>query len=364
MPSSATHPVTDRPGPPALAGVTPSFPVRLRPELHARRVLVTGALGFIGRHLIGHLLDAGADVHALVRPGAPRTGRPIGLPDHPRVRWHECDLADPADVERTLRDSDPEVVFHLASKVAGRRDPGLVLPMMEDNVAAAVNVMTAAHEIGGRRVILAGSVEEPRDRDEAPSSPYAAAKAAATGYARLFHEQWDLPVTVLRIAMVYGPGQPDESKLLPYLITTMLDLRHPSVSSGGRGIDWVHVDDVCRAFLATAMPDAAAGLVADVGSGVATTIADTVEMVAALTGYRGSLGLGAAEDRRGDRARIADLTAAAESLGWHPQVLLDAGLAETVQWYSSRRNAQLARSDGGPGGIGRRSSLIGLAGSQ
>jgi nucleoside-diphosphate-sugar epimerase len=139
--------------------------------------------------------------------------------------------------------------------------------------------------------------------------------------------------------MVYGPGQPDESKLLPYVITTMLDSRPPSVSSGGRGIDWVHVDDVCRAFLATAAPEAAPGLVADVGSGVATSIAETVEMVAAVIGYDGPLGLGAAEDRRGDRARIADPTAITTSLGWRPQIPLDAGLAETVRWYSARRDA-------------------------
>ncbi|CAA9281936.1 MAG: UDP-glucose 4-epimerase [uncultured Actinomycetospora sp.] len=310
--------------------------------LAARRVLVTGARGFIGSHLLAHLLDLGAEVHAVARPGRHplvpvQSGRP-------RVTWHAADLADAESADRAIRESDPDVVFHLASRVAGLRRPDVASPMLEDNTRAAVNVMTTAHRLGGRRVILAGSVEEPRGATEAPCSPYAAAKLAATSYARLFHQQWGLPVTVLRPAMVYGPSQPDQTKLVPFVIGRMLDGQAPELSSGTRPIDWVYVDDVCRAFLAAATHPAAPGLVADVGSGTSTTIADTVDMIAALVGYEGPIGFGELPDRADDRAHVADLEAASRVLGWRPHTSLAQGLAQTVQWHVSRREAEEERS--------------------
>lgn len=212
-------------------------------SLADRSVLVTGAHGFIGRHLVTHLVSAGAHVHAAVRPGRVRPFRsPAGRPG---VTWHEGDLTDTPTTTRIVRNSGAEIVFHLASQVAGHRHPDLVLPMLDNNGRAAVNVMRAAHDLGDCRVVLAGSVEEPHESGEAPCSPYAAAKLAATSYAMLFREQWGLPVTVLRPAMVHGPDQPDENKLIPYAITTMLDGRAPRLSSGTRPVDWVYIDDVC-----------------------------------------------------------------------------------------------------------------------
>lgn len=306
-------------------------------DLFSRRVLVTGAGGFIGRHLLRHLLDVGADVHAVARP----TRTPAGLPGRRSVTWHEADLTDLEGVRRVVHDADPEVLFHLASAVAGTRSADVVVTMLENNTRAAVNVMSAAHRDGGRRVVLAGSVEEPHVPGEAPCSPYAAAKSAATAYARLFHQQWDLPVAVLRPSMVYGPSQPDEAKLLPYVIGCMLDGRSPRLSSGARPIDWVYVDDVCRAFLLAAVHPSAPGLVADIGSGTATTIADTVRMVADLAGYRDAIGFGQLSDRRNDVAHIADVEPALEALDWRATTSLAEGLTRTVHWYLSRRDADL-----------------------
>lgn len=318
-------------------------------SLSSRRVLVTGARGFIGRHLLKQLLDLGSDVHAVVRPG--RTSAEAsrhGLPGRRRATWHEADLTDPDQTDRVIRGSDPQVVLHLASTVAGHRSADVVGTMLENNTRAAVNVMAAAHRHGNRRVVLAGSVEEPR-AGETPCSPYAAAKGAATACARLFHQQWELPVTVLRPAMVYGPSQPDETKLLPYVIGSMLDGHRPKLSSGARPIDWVYVDDVCRAFLLAAVHPAAPGLVADIGSGTAITIAETVQMVAALAGYTGLIGLGDLPDRANDVAHVVDVAPAQDVLGWRATTSLTQGLTETVHWHLARREAELeaAASDFG-----------------
>ena len=98
------------------------------------RVLVTGASGFIGSHLVRRLTDSGADVHLVSR-------RPQPGPEGPA--WHVADLTDVGACLRVGQDVAPDVVFHLASAVTGARDVDLVVPLMMANQAAAVNLLTA-----------------------------------------------------------------------------------------------------------------------------------------------------------------------------------------------------------------------------
>jgi UDP-glucose 4-epimerase len=297
-------------------------------RLRGRSVLVTGATGFLGRHLVRRLVRDGAVVHAVTRGSA---GERLDLPG---VTWHRGDLTDAYAVSRLARRLAPAAVFHLASQVQGHRESALALPMLDANTRAAVSVMTAAHELADCRVVLAGSIEEPRG-DAPPVSPYAAAKAAATGYARLFHTQWDLPVTVLRIAMVYGPDQPDGRKVIPYVCRCLLEGVPPSLSSGTRAVDWVYVDDVCDALVRAAVRDDASGRVVDIGSGSTATVGEVVADLAALAGYHGPLRFGDVSDRRHDLAHVADVEPAAAHLGWRATTPLGTGLARTLWWHST-----------------------------
>ncbi|MFC5142111.1 NAD-dependent epimerase/dehydratase family protein [Actinomycetospora rhizophila] len=310
-------------------------------RLRGRPVLVTGATGFVGRHLCRRLLDLGAEVHALSRS----TGS--HLVTTPGLTWHRGDMVEAGGFSEVVQQVRPAAIFHLASLVRGHRESALALPMLDANTRAAVAVMTAAHGVPGCRVVLAGSIEEPRG-DQAPVSPYAAAKGAATGYARLFHTQWDLPVTVLRVAMVYGPDQPDERKLVPYVCSCLLDGTTPALSSGTRPVDWVYVEDVCDAFVRAATGPDAAGRVLDIGSGRTATIAEVVRALADIAGYTGPLGFGEAGDRRHDVAHVADPAPASYYLGWRATTPLRAGLTRTLAWHRDRRSGPPPE----PGGSG------------
>lgn len=289
------------------------------------RVLVTGATGFIGSHLTRRLVSLGAQVHAVSRRP------PVDDPS-----WHATDLGDTQATAELVGATRPDVVFHLASAVTGARDVKLVLPTLHGNLTGAVNLLTA---VTGTdiKVVLAGSVEEPREGELVPPSPYAAAKWAATGYARLFHELWGVRVTVLRVAMVYGPGQHDTEKLLPYVIRSLLRDEAPLLSSGQRLVDWVYVDDVVEAFVLAAETDATAGRVIDIGSGVQTSICQTVTQVIRIMDSAVQPRFGALSDRPLDRAEVTDTEVASRLLGWRAQTGLEAGLRRTVRWYAAAR---------------------------
>jgi UDP-glucose 4-epimerase len=296
-------------------------------RLTRRRALVTGATGFIGSALCRRLVASGTAVH-----GVSRVSRSTG----DGIRWWQADLSEAGAANRIVRQARPDVVFHLASHVSGDRGLGAVAPTLRDNLVTTVNLLTAAAEAGETRVVLAGSMEEPDRDDPAPSSPYAAAKTAASAYARLFDQLYGLPVVNLRVFMVYGPGQQDGTKLVPYVISSLLRGEGPRLSSGRREVDWVYVDDVVAAFVAAGEAEKAPGSTLDIGSGELVSIRSLVEQIAALVGGDVRPVFGALPDRPGERPRDAEVEPSRKTIGWEPSTPLDVGLARTVEWFRAR----------------------------
>jgi nucleoside-diphosphate-sugar epimerase len=191
-----------------------------------------------------------------------------------------------------------------------------------------------AHAEHCPRIVLAGSMEEPALGSPAtvPSSPYAAAKWAASGYAQMFHALYSLPVATLRIFMVYGPGQQEPTRLVPYVIRSLLRGEPPRLTSGTRAIDWVYVDDVVEAFVLTALARGVEGATVDIGSGSTLTIRELVEKIAAMVNPRIAPIFGALPDRPLETSNVADAGRAEELLGWRPVTTIDDGLRITLDW--------------------------------
>jgi len=290
----------------------------MSPHTPARRYLVTGGRGFIGRHLLARLVAQGAEVHATTRSATP--------PADPHVRWWRVDLADAVATEELVTRLRPDVVVHLAARADGTRRLDAVVPILTDTLLSTVSVLAAAARLPECKVVLAGSVEDGGHQPDV-HSPYAASKAAAATYATLFHGLWQLDVTVLRLAMVYGPDDPNAHRLIPSVVAAFADGRRPAVSSGTRRIDWVYVEDVVDAFLAAA--DGEPG-VFDIGSGTLVSIRATVRLVAAAMGTAIAPAFGVVGDRPLERELRADPEPARASLGWRPTVGLAEGVARTV----------------------------------
>ena len=157
----------------------------------------------------------------------------LGLADAGRLK---IEWADVRAVRSTLAHVRPDVVLHLAGHVTGAQDLALVEPTFQMNLTSTVHLLIAAAETRPRRLVLVGSMQEPDPDHPAPvpCSPYAASKWAASGYARMFHALYHLPVAVARPMMVYGPGQWDLLKVLPYVTVSLLGGTPPVLGSGAR----------------------------------------------------------------------------------------------------------------------------------
>jgi len=301
-------------------------------EFYGRRILVAGATGFLGRHLIRRLTQAGAEVLAVSRNCHSKfTGR---------VRRRQADMRDPAEVRSVFDEIKPEFVYQLCGHPDANRDLSLVLPTLENDILTTVNLLLAAVEKPVRRFITTASLEEPV-QGEPPTSPYSAAKMSSVAYARMFHLLYHVPVVIVRPFMTYGPEQ-SERKIISYVIQSLLKGEPPKLSSGNRAVDWIYIDDVMDGFLAAAIAIGAEGGTFDLGTGEMVSIREVVQRLSGLMGSGVQLGFGALPDRPFEQVRIADTQTAKVRLGWQAKVSLNDGLRLTVDWWKQRMTAPVS----------------------
>jgi len=296
---------------------------------------VTGASGFIGAHLCRRLAECDATLHAVSRLPQYSKGE--------RTRWWQADVSDPVAARDLVKSVQPHILFHLASHVVGARKLDAVLPTFHGNLASTVHLLTEAAEIGCRRVVLAGSSEEPQLLDDTtfPCSPYAAAKWAGSMYGRMFYQLFQLPIVMPRIFMTYGPNQKDNKKLIPFVLLHLLRGESPKLGSGLRRADWIYVDDVVEGLLRSAVIPGIEGRAFDLGSGSLTSVREIVKNLIEITGSAVDPLFGTLPDRPFEQERSADTSFMSNELGYYPRTSLKAGLESTVSWYREQLDARV-----------------------
>lgn len=299
-------------------------------DLSGKKILVTGASGFIGSHLCRRLQSMKAEI-----VGVSRQFQQAG---EICPYWIKADLKAHDEVKKIVATVKPDIIFHLASHVVGARDLEQVMPTFQDNLASTVNLLTEATDRGCDKIVLVGSLEEPEISGNfiIPSSPYAAAKFAASAYGRMFHALYDTPVCFARLFMVYGPGQRDLSKLIPFVIGSLLKKQKPTLTSGKRMVDWIHVSDVVDGLIKMAHASNIEGETIDIGSGELESIQSIVIRLSNLIDSSVELAFGDLPDRPMEQIRAANISETIRKIGWSPQISLDEGLLITIDWYRSK----------------------------
>jgi len=314
-----------------------------------RRVLVTGAEGFIGSHLVDELLKQGAQVRALVHYN------PFG-----RFGWLQ-DRADdveilPGDVrdgERVARVVDGmDVVFHLAALIGIPYSYEAPDSYIQTNVVGTYNVLTAARRAGVQRMIQTSTSEVygtalrvPIDELHPlqPQSPYSASKIAGDMLALSFYHSFELPVAVVRPFNTYGPRQSTRAIIPAVLSQLYSDSAEIRIGATSPTRDFNFVTDTARGFLAVAGCDRALGDVVNIGSGREISIGNLIDLLVSVSGRDARL------VKDSDRLRpvgseverlLCDNTRALEWADWKPEVSLEEGLRATAEWVrtSPRRS--------------------------
>lgn len=286
-----------------------------------RRVLITGASGFIGRSLALRLQSVGCEVHG--------TSRVDRSEDGLLINWHTGSFEDLTTVQNILHEVRPDIIFHLSGMVTGSNNVDNVIPTFHSLVTSTVNLLSvAAHEGCCQRIIIVGSSNEPVGHY--PNSPYAAAKWASTMYSRLFQTLYNLPIVIARTFVAYGPGQPPD-KLISYVISQLMRGERPKLSSGTWKTDWIYIDDVIEGLIRCAVAPGIEGCTVDIGTGEYASVRDVVDKIVALMEPSVLPQFGALADRHSEHTPVADTVYANEKLRWRAEVRLDEGLRRTVE---------------------------------
>jgi nucleoside-diphosphate-sugar epimerase len=315
------------------------------PELAGQRVLVTGAAGFIGSHLTHELVARGTHVHALVRPGSELARL---APSLEQIDVLEADLADAAAVTAAVRSAQPQLAVNLAAERGHAGDASARSAQLRVSVLGTANLIDALEDAPLRRLVHGGSALEYAPSDTAlreddpigPTSFRGTAKAAATIICRSAAHTSGLPVVVLRIFHVYGPGEGDH-RLLPTVIRAALRGEEIRLTAGDDRRDFVYVGDVVDAIIAALVtPADVDGEIVNIGSGREATNAELVDAVRSVTGNAVRVAADLFPSRPTDAThRLADIGKAHRLLGWKPAHTLDDGVRATVDWVRERDSA-------------------------
>ena len=325
-------------------------------ELKDRRVLVTGADGFIGSHLAEALVDEGAKVRALAQYNSFNSwGWLEDAKCLPSIEVVTGDIRDPHFMREAMKGC--EAVFHLAALIAIPYSYVAPSSYVDTNVTGTLNVMQAARDLGVARVIHTSTSEVygtaryvPIDEKHPlqPQSPYSATKIGADAIASSFHNAYGLPVTVVRPFNTYGPRQSARA-VIPTVITQLASgERRVKLGNLAPTRDFNYVSDTCRGFIQLAQCDAAVGQTVNVGSNYEISIGDTVALIGEIMGVKFEV-VSDGQRVRPESSEVerlwCDNSLIRQLTGFVPEVPIREGLAKTVSWFTGAGHLNRYKAD-------------------
>jgi len=314
--------------------------------LKNKKVLVTGAGGFIGSHLTEKLVKMGCETKAFVRyDKGTRYGLIDLLPQNikDKIEMITGDIKDPDALRKATKDVD--VVFHLAAMVSIPYSYVNPREAIETNILGTLNVLVAARENNVEKIVQTSTSEVYGTAQYVPidekhplqgQSPYSASKIGADKIVESFHRSFNLPVAIIRPFNVFGPRQSARA-VIPTIITQALTKSTIHLGSLFPTRDFTYVTDTAEGFIKIAESPKSIGEVINIGSGTEISIGDLAKKIVSIIGK--DVEITSDKDRiRPTKSEVnrllADRTKAKKLVDWEPKVSLEEGLKKTIDWIS------------------------------
>ncbi len=316
-------------------------------DWNGKKVLVTGAGGFIGSHLVERLVRAGAQVRAFTRYNSRND---LGM-----LHWIQPDMFSKLEVLRgDLRDMETvygavrgvDTVFHLGALISIPYSYEHPREVIETNTMGTLNVLLAAREFNTRRVIQTSTSEVYGSAKYVPideahplqgQSPYSASKIGADKIAESFYRSYDLPVVILRPFNTYGPRQSGRA-VIPTIIFQTLTQKEIRLGSLDPARDFTFVSDTIEGFIRAAVVESVLGQEINVGNNAMITVGELANKIFSQLGKSPKIVM-ETKRVRPTKSEVMRLHAsnqrAHELLGWVPSVSLEEGLRITCDWVTA-----------------------------
>lgn len=324
-------------------------------KLAGKRILITGADGFIGSHLSDYLVKLGCDVRAFIWYNAMNSHGCLEFANpetRDSIEIFQGDIRDASRVAQAVKGCD--VVMHLAALIAIPYSYQSPASYIDTNIHGTLNVLQAVRDLGVQKVIhtstseVYGTARFVPITEEHPlqgQSPYSASKIGADQLAISFHRSFETPVAIIRPFNTYGPRQSARA-VIPTVITQLSSgMRTIKLGSTTPTRDFNFVNDTVRGFVSIAETEQTVGEVINIGSNFEISIADTARLIADVMNIDATIALDEERVRPPDSEveRLwCDNTKAAALTGWQPAYGgrdgLARGLEETVTWFTDTRN--------------------------
>ncbi|MCP4547826.1 MAG: SDR family NAD(P)-dependent oxidoreductase [bacterium] len=325
-------------------------------SLKHKKILVTGAGGFIGSHLVETLVDYGSDVRAFVKyNGRGDLGLLQDLPAQTRGALDiiSGDIRDPFFVKEAVKGCD--IVFHLAALIGIPYSYIAPSDYVSVNIQGTVNVLQACRELDVQRVVHTSTSEAYGTAQYVPidekhplqgQSPYSASKIGADKIAESYHQSFELPVTIVRPFNTFGPRQSARA-FIPTVISQALCRDKVRMGSLDPVRDMTFVKDTAEGFIQVGLGDNSIGKTINLGVGEGETIGNIARMILDIMNMSDKpVEQDAARLRPANSEvmrLISDNTLAKECCGWQPKYSLREGLTRTIEWI--RSNHEMFRPD-------------------
>lgn len=321
--------------------------------LSNKKVLVTGADGFIGSHLVERLLQEGCQVKAFCCYNSFNSWGwldTLPIDTQNRLEIFSGDIRDPYGVRTAMKDM--EVVFHLAALIAIPFSYHSPDNYVDTNIRGTLNVLQAARDFKVEKILVTSTsevygtalyvpIDEKHPRQG--QSPYSATKIGADAMAESFYRSFDLPVTIVRPFNTYGPRQSARA-VIPTIITQLLN-GNTEIKLGAihPTRDLVFVKDTAEGFVAIAKSKNVAGEEINIATQNEISVGDLAQKLIRLINPNAAI-LTDEQRLRPEKSEVERLLGSNEKLkkltGWSPGTTIDEGLRQTIDWFSDSRNLE------------------------